>query len=175
MGLINLEAINLTPEPVLTANRERQDGGMDSQREATTGNEVAFPPVTSVVKPPSTSEVKPQAKGGFTSEFTSEVKEPQREEFTSEVQRSQHVDLFELSSLKENLFWRPVKFVRKKHYPKVVPDGCAWKQDGGGFTLSRQRPTKYLGYFRRDVISTLEKKYGRKTKRTRKDRSRRTT
>jgi hypothetical protein len=94
----------------------------------------------------------------FPRPVTSEVK-PQ---FTSEVTEPENTDLFGLSSLKENLVWRPVKFERKKHYPKVVPGGCGWKQDGGGFSLSRQKPTKYLGYFRLDAIRNLERLYGKK-------------
>jgi hypothetical protein len=97
---------------------------------------------------------------------TSEVKPPEPESEnapdTSEVTQPQSNDLFDLSSVKEMLVWRPVKFERKKHYPKVVPDGCGWKQDGGGFTLSRQKPTKYLGYFRLDAIRNLERLYGKK-------------
>src|SRR5262249_31590890 len=81
------------------------------------------------------------------------------------------IDLFELSSLKQNLSWRPVFFTRKPHYPKVVPDGCAFKQDSGGFALRRKRPFKYLGYYRRDVITKLEKEYGSKKPRKRKDQS----
>jgi hypothetical protein len=79
----------------------------------------------------------------FPARVTSEVKT----QFTSEVPQPQSNDLFDLSSVKEILSWRPIKFERKKHYPKVVPDGCVWKQDGGGFTLSRQKPTSISAIF----------------------------
>jgi hypothetical protein len=101
----------------------------------------------------------------FVVPVTSEVKRPD----TTEVKAPQNNDFFELGSLKQKLFWRPVKFSRKLHYPKVVPDGCAWKADGGGFALSRQKPTKYLGYYRREIIDNLEKQYGKKTARRRKN------
>jgi hypothetical protein len=87
---------------------------------------------------------------------------------TTEVKSPQSTDLFELGSFKETLLWRPVKFKRKQHYPDVVPDGCAWKQDGGGFSLSRQKPTKYITYFKVETIRNLEKLYGKTKPRKRK-------
>jgi hypothetical protein len=81
------------------------------------------------------------------------------------------IDLFELSSLKQTLVWRPVKFVRNRDYPKVTAEGCGFKRDSGGFALRRKQPFKYLGYYRRDVITKLEKEYAAKKPRKRKDQS----
>jgi hypothetical protein len=126
------------------------------------------PPVTD---PPQVEEAKSTGTDGRILSFPRPVTSEVKPQFTSEVTEPENTDLFGLSSLKENLVWRPIKFERKKHYPKVVPEGCGWKQDGGGFALSRQKPTKYLGYFRLDAIRTLEKMYGRKKKRTKKNRT----
>ena len=81
------------------------------------------------------------------------------------------VDLFELNSLNENRIWRPVKFTRNPDYPKVILDGCDFKQDSGGFALRQKQPSKYLGHYRRDTIAELEKRYGAKKPRKRKDRT----
>ena len=81
------------------------------------------------------------------------------------------VDLFGLGSLKEIRVWRPVKFTRNPDYPKVILDGCKFKQDSGGFALFQRKPAKYLGHYRRDTITELEKKHGAKKPRKRKDRT----
>ena len=81
------------------------------------------------------------------------------------------VDLFGLGSVKKNRFWRPVKFTRNPDYPKVILDGCKFKQDSGGFALFQRHPAKYLGHYRRDTITELEKEYGAKKPRKRKDRT----
>lgn len=81
------------------------------------------------------------------------------------------VDLFELGSLKEIRVWRPVKFTRNPDYPKVILDGCKFKQDSGGFALFQRSPAKYLGHYRRKTITELEKQYGSKKPRKRKDRT----
>jgi hypothetical protein len=77
-------------------------------------------------------------------------------------------DLFGLSSLKEMRVWRPVKFVRNRDYPKVIMDGCKFKQDSGGFALFQRTPSKYLGHYRKEAITELERKYGKKKSRRRK-------
>jgi len=79
------------------------------------------------------------------------------------------IDLFDLGSLKRSLVWRPVKFTRNRDYPKVVAEGCHFKRDSAGFALRRKKPFKYLGYYRREVIRNLEKEYGSKKPRKRKD------
>jgi hypothetical protein len=81
------------------------------------------------------------------------------------------VDLFGLGGLKGNRVWRPVKFTRNQDYPKVILDGCKFKQDSGGFALFQRTPAKYLGHYRRDTITELEKKHGAKKPRKRKDRT----
>jgi len=81
------------------------------------------------------------------------------------------VDLFTLTTLKKTRLWRPVKFTRNPDYPKVILEGCDFKQDSGGFALRQKQPSKYLGHYRRDTIAELEKKYGAKKPRKRKDRT----
>jgi hypothetical protein len=78
-------------------------------------------------------------------------------------------DLFDLSSLKQTRIWRPIKFERNPDYPKVILDGCKFKQDSGGFALFQREPSKYLGHYRRGAIAELEKKYGKKKSRRRKN------
>jgi hypothetical protein len=79
------------------------------------------------------------------------------------------VDLFELNSLKENRFWRPKKLTRNKDYPKVILDGAEWQRNTGGFALRIKQPYAYLGYYRRETIIELEKEYGAKKPRKRKN------
>src|SRR5262245_35565221 len=81
------------------------------------------------------------------------------------------IDLFGLSSVKESRVWRPVKFERNPDYPKVILDGCKFKQDSGGFALFQRDPAKYLGHYRRETIIQLEKQYGAKKPRKRKNRT----
>lgn len=80
-----------------------------------------------------------------------------------------NIDLFGLGALKKKRVWRPVKFTRNQDYPKVILDGCKFKQDSGGFALFQRSPAKYLGHYRRDTIKELEKKHGAKKSRKRKD------
>jgi hypothetical protein len=78
-------------------------------------------------------------------------------------------DVFGLSSLKQTGVWRPIKFERNPDYPKVILDGCRFKRDSGGFALRRQDTGKYLGYYRRETVAELERRYGKKKARRRKD------
>jgi hypothetical protein len=67
-----------------------------------------------------------------------------------------------IEEIAKGLAWRPVKFTRNKDYPKVVAQGCSWKQDGGGFSLHHLESNKYLGYYTKSEITALEKRYARK-------------
>ncbi|MGH9849029.1 MAG: hypothetical protein ACREBD_04150 [Blastocatellia bacterium] len=78
-----------------------------------------------------------------------------------------NLDLLDLNSLKEKLFWRPVKFTKNRDYPKVVPNGFYFKQDSGGFALKRQESGKWYGHFTRKTVKELEGKYAKKKPRTR--------
>jgi hypothetical protein len=62
-----------------------------------------------------------------------------------------------------------VKFTRNRDYPRVVLSGAEWQRNSGGFILRVKSPYGYLGYYSREGIKELEKRYGKKKKRRRKN------
>jgi hypothetical protein len=97
------------------------------------------------------------------------VNDAQNEPVTTSGTIPTSIDFFELNSLKENRVWRPVKFSRNKDYPKVVLDDAEWQRNTGGFALRIKQPYAYLGYYRREGITELEREYGTKKPRKRKN------
>ena len=110
------------------------------------------------------------SQSGFTPGFGPVLLQEQKESYSMSKPGSTiptTVDLLGLSSVKQGLSWRPVKFVRNPAYPKVVAEGCHFKRDSAGFALRRKDPFKHLGYYRQEVINKLEREYGSKKTRKR--------
>jgi hypothetical protein len=143
-------------------------------------DETADPDPLQIEDETNAAVVKREATTGSVLPFPARIvetqNEPENESRNTGYSIPANDDLFEVSSLKQNLFWRPVKYTKNRGYPMVVAEGCGWKRDSAGWMLRRPKPFQHLGYYRQEMIDKLEKIYGKKKPRKRrKNRTRRST
>jgi hypothetical protein len=113
------------------------------QREATTGNVVAFPHFAS----------------------TSRMAENADSASASRIPATHTIKGF--LGISGSRIWRAKLYVRNSRYPRVTTVGCYFIEHSAGFQLIHRETHKYLGHYTKAAIAELEKKYGKAKARNR--------